>query len=271
VAHPDDEVLWASSLVGRIKSIVICFEEVASNPDCGEGRRRSLAAFPCKGVSQLAMREAEVFDTANWSDPEETAYGLRVRRRPGAMPGFSERRYQENYARLVQALRPLLQGCGCVVTHSPWGEYGHEEHVQVFRAVAHLQHELGFDLWVPGYVSTKSYPLMLRHIPRLAPHRCCLATDPELARRIQEIYMANGCWTWFRDYVWPAQDVFFRWTGPDLCPAGSVPLRQGSCFELLMNVIELGNSSPPPLWKRVARRAHRLLRPCLPQGGGRSD
>ena len=51
-----------------------------------------------------------------------------------------------------------------VIAHGPWGEYGHEEHVQVFRVVASLATEMGFRLWLPAYVAPKSEALMLRNL-----------------------------------------------------------------------------------------------------------
>ena len=52
---------------------------------------------------------------------------------------------------LKDLLRARLGDCRNVITHNPWGEYGHEDHVQVFRAVTALQAELGFAVWVSGY------------------------------------------------------------------------------------------------------------------------
>lgn len=223
MAHPDDEALWASSILSRMARIVLCFEAVSSHPAWGEGRRRSLAAFPLPNVASLGFQESEVFDSAAWPEPTETGYGLAVRRGPRSMPGFSEARYREAHGHLVAALRPLLAGSPCVITHNPWGEYGHEEHVQVFRAVADLQREMRFTLWVSGYVSNKSYPLMLRHLPRLDCGAAPCLTDPELSARLQALYTRNGCWTWFDDHAWPPRESFHRWIGPGERPVPPAP------------------------------------------------
>ena len=139
MAHPDDEVLWASSILARVEQAVICFGDVGSDPAISAGRRRAMAAFPLPNVTSLAIPEAEVFGAAAWPRPAEAPYGLEVRRYPGAMPGFSPDRYRENFTELQRQLRQRLAGRRAVVTHAPWGEYGHEEHVQVFRAVLALQ------------------------------------------------------------------------------------------------------------------------------------
>jgi LmbE family N-acetylglucosaminyl deacetylase len=225
MAHPDDEALWATSILSRMERIVFCFEAVPSSPTLGEGRRRSLAEFPLPNVTSLGFQESEVFNSAAWPEPVEADYGLAVRRNRGSMPGFSESRYRETHGQLVAALRPLLTRSPSVITHNPWGEYGHEDHVQVFRAVADLQREIAFTLWVSSYVSNKSYPLMLRHLPRLDCGAAPYPTDPELGARLQAFYTRNGCWTWFEDHIWPARESFYRWIGPGETP---IPLHAGS-------------------------------------------
>jgi LmbE family N-acetylglucosaminyl deacetylase len=255
MAHPDDEALWASSILSQMARIVLCFEAVSSHPAWSEGRRRSLVEFPLAHVTNLGLQESEVFDSAAWPEPVETSYGLAVRRGPRSMPGFSETRYRAAHGQLVAALRPRLARKRCVITHNPWGEYGHEEHVQVFRAVADLQRELAFTLWVSGYVSNKSYPLMLRNLPRLDCGAPLCPTDPELGARLQALYTRNGCWTWFEDYAWPPRERFYRWIGPEEKP---VPPPSGS----FVNMIWV---DPPrhrqPLLHRLVRRAVRRFRP----------
>lgn len=257
MAHPDDEVLWASSVLSRLERVVLCFEEVPSQPGWSRGRRRSMAEYPLPFLTQLRLMESEVFDCADWPEPVETATGLLVKRPRQAMPGYSASRYLENHRTLLDALRPLLNGSACVLTHSPWGEYGHEEHVQVFRAVADLQLELGFDLWIPGYVSEKSYGLMLRHLPRLHMNPVSYPTDPALVREIRMLYSRSGCWTWYEDYVWPEQEHFYRW-GRDgeqsagLSPGNLVPMH-------LLWTNWLPPRRPPSVSHRLLRRARRLL------------
>jgi LmbE family N-acetylglucosaminyl deacetylase len=256
MAHPDDEILWASSVLSEMEQIVFCFGDVASQPVWSVGRRRSLEEYPLPNMTSLGFPESEVFDGAAWPDPVETEYGLAVRQGPRSSPEFSESRYRQAHPRLISALRPFVEGKSAVITHSPWGEYGHEEHVQVFRAVADLQAEMGFSLWVPGYASNKSYPLMLRQLSRLDRSLKPLPTDPELASRLQALYTRNGCWTWFEDYVWPRQEYFYRWRGPDEEPLWP---RSGSVVEMHMLWAKWRPPQHRPLLRRLLRRGGRLL------------
>jgi GlcNAc-PI de-N-acetylase len=211
VAHPDDEVLWFSSILEHVQETIICFLDVDSRPDWSEGRRASLASFPLANVISLGLKESEAFNGANWLSPVCTDYGLKVTKNDHTMPGFSETRYLANYESLRQTLSARLKNCRNVFTHNPWGEYGHEEHVQVYRVVSELQREYGFRLWFSNYCSNKSHNLMLRSLSGFRSDYVTLETKPELARKVEELYRRNNCWTWpFDDYRWFTHDCFIE-------------------------------------------------------------
>jgi LmbE family N-acetylglucosaminyl deacetylase len=253
MAHPDDEALWASSILAQMEHIVLVFGPVGSKPRWTEGRRRAMAAFPLPGAEHLDLTESEVFGGADWEHPVETPQGIAVRRGPGTMAGFSAERYRMNHARLLELLAPRLEGMQAVVTHAPWGEYGHEEHVQVFRAVEAVARRLGVQVWVPGYVSDVSMPLMRRHLGALGAPTPFLPTDPELGDRLRRLYQENGCWTWLEDYLWPECELFYPWTG------GSGPPPKGRVHPI--NHIWRGPRPPhPSLPARILGRARRAVR-----------
>ena len=258
MAHPDDEALWVTSVLSRVARIVFCFSDILSAPHWSEGRRRSIAEYPLPNVTQLGITESEVFDSAAWPEPLETEYGLAIRKGGASRRCLSESRYRGNRDRLVNALRPMLAEASCVITHSPWGEYGHEEHVQVFRVVEQLKAEIGFELWVPGYVSNRSIPLMMRHMARLDAVTEPLATDSALGARLQALYAKNGCWTWFDDYAWPTHEYFHRWKGP-----GATDETPHAGTLLAMNVMWLDPQEPRrssrPIVSRIMRRVRRLM------------
>lgn len=208
VAHPDDEVLWFSSILSEVDAVVLCFEEVPSRPDWSAGRRRAVVAYPLPGVESLRLIESEAFDAADWQQPVPTEYGLAIERRPQALPGMNARRYFDNYHALRRELRPRLRGYTRVYTHNPWGEYGHEEHVQVYRAVKSLQVELGYEIWFGNYVSNKSSRLLLRYIGGFNADYETRKTDPVLGERLASLYKECGCWTWFDDYHWFTHECF---------------------------------------------------------------
>ena len=53
VAHPDDEIIFSSSIVKNAKKVVICFNDVQGNKALSEKRSRSVKAYlVSRGISQ---------------------------------------------------------------------------------------------------------------------------------------------------------------------------------------------------------------------------
>ena len=212
MAHPDDEILWASSVLRRAEAIVLVYRDLPCNPSMGTGRTEAMAAFPLETLDWLEMTESGVFDSASWPEPKETEYGLYPHRMLGLLESFDPDRYRRQFDMLRDALRERLAGKRNVVVHGPWGEYGHEDHVQVFRAVASLSDEIGFQVWVPGYFAAKSEALMRRNLKYLGAPTGPMPTDRALAAEMEDAYKRTGTWTWFDDYVWPEEEWFFPWS-----------------------------------------------------------
>lgn len=218
MAHPDDEILWASSILRRAERIILVYGDLPCDRDLSTGRKEAMAAFPLETLEWLEMVETGVFDSASWPNPKETEYGLLPHPMLGTLASFDPARYQAQFGLLREALAKRLTGMRNVVVHSPWGEYGHEDHVQLFRVVASLRDELGLRIWVPGYFADKSEPLMKRHLNHLGQPTPPLPTDRALTAEVSQIYMRTGTWTWFKSYVWPAEERFFPYD-----PDGAAP------------------------------------------------
>ncbi len=209
MAHPDDEILWASSVLRRAERIIIVYGDLPCDPRLSDGRRAAMAAFPLTTLDWLQMVESGIFDSASWPNPKETRYGLYPYSALGTLSSFSPEKYRNQFDLLKNTLAGRLKGIRNVVVHSPWGEYGHEDHVQLFRAVASLQDELGLQIWVPGYFADKSQALMIRNLRYLGQPTARLRTDRALAAELSAIYMRTGSWTWFKSYAWPSEERFF--------------------------------------------------------------
>jgi LmbE family N-acetylglucosaminyl deacetylase len=202
-AHPDDEILWFSSIIERVDEIVVCFLDVDSMPEWSKGRRESMSAYPLPNTSWLGITESEVFDGANWPTPSAAEYGLRIVKRKGSLT-----RYQHNFEALKTQLRDKLAGFSNVYTHNPWGEYGHEEHVQVYSVVKDLQATMRFNMWHSNYFSNKSALYMNSHLCRASLDNYRLPTNKTIASTIMELYKRHNCWTWYNDYDWPDNECF---------------------------------------------------------------
>ena len=189
VAHPDDEIIWMSSIIRKVDKILICFQDESSSIGFGIGRavdyyrmikyrscsskpimskigcsrEKVLRNYPLNNIESLGLHEAGTFGLVDWSNPKRSPFGIRldVKNRSSDMSvlRFSikrnirliRRKYEENYKKLVVRLKGELEGVRNVFTHNPWGEYGHPDHIQVNEALVEIQKEMGFNLYVTTY------------------------------------------------------------------------------------------------------------------------
>lgn len=209
-AHQDDEILWFSSILNKVDEIVFCFLDVKSKPRLTLARSQSLSEYPMKNISCLNLEDADVFNGANWDNPMTTQYGIEISR-----GGFSDKTYKENYHSLIRVLEQKLSGYQNVFTHSPWGEYGNEKHVQIYSVVKRLQEKMNFNLWFPNYCSNKSFNLFTKCMSDIDSKFKTMKTNRPLAQEIESLYKKNGCWTWYDDWKWLNEESFIMYKRPD--------------------------------------------------------
>src|SRR5688500_17902804 len=198
VAHPDDEVLWFSSILERVACITVCFEECDDLPELGSARRTGRAEYPLANVDWLGLTEPCSVHLVDWERPSFGPYGLLL----SASAAADERllRYAQSFTELRMRLAERLRGATSVFTHNPWGEYGHPDHVQVARVVESIQVELGFRVFYSGYVASRTMPLCARELPQLG-RAFSLPTSDGLVETLQALYVAHGGWTWPVDQI----------------------------------------------------------------------
>lgn len=246
VAHPDDEILWFSSILDKVDHILCCYEDCAGAPALGTGRRKTLSEYPLRNIDCLGLPEPVSFDTADWQDPVETPFGIRI-----TTSRADAARYERNYPLIESSLATRLAGYRNVFTHNPWGEYGHEDHVQVFRAIAALQDRLGYTVWVSNYCGNRSYNLMLARVAGFSSDYVSLPTNVALAGELQALYKRNNCWTWYNDYQWFREECFMK------AAAHAAMAPCGHMFPL--NIIKTDFALRPP---RTSSRLCRIVQAC---------
>jgi len=245
VAHPDDEALWFSSVLDRVGRIVVCFLAHSRFPELAEARRESLAKHPLADrIVSLEIEESRSFAKADWSDPVETDDGLELRADAAAA-------YAESANALATALPPLLADATAVITHNPWGEYGHEDHVQVCRIATGEAVQRQIPVFYSNYASYRSLPLLRRYVGAGAGHYHVLPTAPALGESIAEIYRACGAWTWFDDYRWFGHDCYIE--GPLTPGAG----RDGG-WVAPINLVETRHDPMPPANRTAPKLIDRI-------------
>ena len=239
VAHPDDEALWLSSVLGSAERVVLCFGDLFDRPRDSVARRRAVAQLPLPGLVDLHLRECGGGLAVDWSRPRLTEAGIAI------IDGAARQRYEANFATLVSALRTALAGCTAVYTHNPWGEYGHAEHIQVHRAVAALQADLGYTIWFSNYVGSASWQLAqdIARQPCWTERRTAVP-DMALAHKLRDVYRRSGAWTWTRWHRWPAEESLYA-----IPPRGP---RHELTGEWLLDV--RGLRRWPPSWRSARRQ-----------------
>jgi len=245
VAHPDDEALWLSSVLGSADKIVFCFGDLFGRSRKSAARRRAVAALPLPTPISLDLPESGGGLAVDWARPCLTKAGIAI-----ADEAASER-YEATFELLVHSLRTALSGCSDVFTHNAWGEYGHADHIQVYRAVTALQGEFGYTIRFSNYVGSASWPLAKDIGSRPCwTERRTVAPDVVLARELRNVYRRNGAWTWTRWHRWPAEETLY--TMPPGGPGADWNTLEG---EVLLDVAGLRWWPPPRL------RAQRHLEP----------
>ena len=201
IAHPDDEVIFFSSVLKAASKIIICFNKSQDNI-VNLGREIIRKKKLLKKTFFLNLEESGVFNGANWESPEIRMEGLLVSKNREA--------YKKNFWQLKKKLSQIITKDSIIYTHNPWGEYGHEEHVQVFKAVKYFQKKLKLTIFVNSYVSNKSYNLMKMQehlLLNVVKHK---TVDKKFTTKLKNIYISNFCWTFNDFYKWPKKEIFFK-------------------------------------------------------------
>jgi len=115
-AHPDDEILWFSSIIEKVDEITICFLDYKRAPEMSAGRKKALSDYPLGNISCLEIEESGSFQGADWHNPIISKYGIEM-----LNSGEPENKYTENYYILKKHLRNRLINCRNIFTHNPWG------------------------------------------------------------------------------------------------------------------------------------------------------
>ena len=137
-AHGDDETLWFEPLIKNAKAIVYLGGAL------GQTRYNYvLNVFGSNGVYNKAIPIYYAFNPGtdqNWIDEaiSDKCYRDHVT--------YSYENMYNNVRPILQQLR--LQGMRRVITHNPWGEYGHYAHRVISNVIRNMgADDLGFDVW----------------------------------------------------------------------------------------------------------------------------
>lgn len=197
VAHPDDEILWMPSLVNRVARIIMCYSDDPAVKSRGDKRRAAVARYPTGNVSLLDLPEPRT--KPGGGVPGASLAGLFARNDPEA----------PHRTALVEALRPQLAGFNAVITHNPWGEYGHKDHVRVNSVVQELAGAMNIKVYVSCYAGVRALGRCAAEMQKGIAVLDSAPIDHEFVEGVVALYKRSDCWTWVKDWRWPDQDHFF--------------------------------------------------------------
>jgi LmbE family N-acetylglucosaminyl deacetylase len=209
VAHPDDETLWLQPWLAPDAEIVVAFPDHPRDPSVTAGREAVRGEFPLGRMEFLPLHSLDVLGRSDWRRRRPTREGVELRR---DCPDELRRRYAENHAALCELLATRIGKGSVVYTHNPWGEYGHEEHIQVCRAVLDVASAARASVWAwdglsPAELVRSSMRLRADYyggeLHRLPRER--RTTDRAVFAELRELYQRHGAWTWLADYQPPDQ------------------------------------------------------------------
>jgi len=269
VAHPDDEVLWFTGVLSQVQRIIICFGPYPPQPSLGLARQRVRERHPLKNITWLDFTEPASSLAADWRRAVLGPEGLRLSRWSAA-----GRRYRAAYQQVEQALSRELAPYRNIITHNPWGEYGHEDHVLVHRAAVNVARGRNQRVWYSNYCSSRSLSLAEISAGGLRGSRGVVRpTDLPLMEKIKEIYLDEMCWTWESTDGWANEETYHEATHESEIPSHilqcltlnfivGVPFGAGRFRRMTSRLM----SAPRLMRNLVARAMPRAIRPRTRRG-----
>lgn len=202
VAHPDDEILWFSSILTKVDAIIICFGNPKNDPDMSARRLTAIGQITLPNIIYLNLTEA--------GQPKEIDWDNSSRENLLFHNQETKTQFLLNDRILLDQLSPLLNKASNIYTHNPWGEYGHHEHIQVHSVIKTLQRNFHYTVHFNNYVSARTRQLAST-ISKTQEFDTCynLKTNRSLYKKISAIYKRNQVWTWYQEYALPLHDTYF--------------------------------------------------------------
>ena len=151
-------------------------------------------------VKCLKIEEADVFNKSNWDFPKLTSYGVKL----------NSKKYIQNFDEIKEKLSEELLDYQNIITHNPWGEYGHEEHIQVFNAISKVSEKINFSVWVSSYFSEQSLKTMSLFKNLISKETYRFEINKDICEKVKSIYISNKAWTWSENYEWPKHESFLN-------------------------------------------------------------
>lgn len=205
-AHLDDELLWMGPFLGHALALV--------------------QAGPATSTATADQMKNFYASKSVYRNPQELIFAFKPipteQYLKESKPDYRCFRdlNQYSYAKTFDALYPILdnlkrKGAARIITHNPWGEYGHPNHRNVSAVVREIAVKLGLEVWISEVVrtgrvqgGTDALPvsqggkyLEARHLNDV--ERFVFDFDQQNFFKVRNAYaqvkiagLPNGAWTW---------------------------------------------------------------------------
>ena len=205
-AHLDDELLWMEPFLGHSLALV------QAGPATAQATAQKMKNFyASKSVYPNSQELIFVFSPISTEQ-----YLNEAKPENRCMRDLKQYSYDNTYRALFPILESLKKkGALRIVTHNPWGEYGHPNHRNVSAVVREIAVKLNLEVWISEVVrtgrvegTTDALPvaqggkyLEARHLVDVERiifdfnHRNFLKARNAYAQ-VRLSHLPNGAWTW---------------------------------------------------------------------------
>lgn len=177
VAHPDDEVLWFSSIIKKPGAVLVfCFQNTPHTSG-------SAVLKYVQSISTILQHYTKLLPILWLQTPKTTTPKMFGRMAPRIQTVLNV-----NVSNLIKVIEPKK-----IYTHNPWGEYGHTEHIAVHKAVILAREDAFFPSAVLGSVRKriKKFSQLYAHTQVRETNR----TEFRFKQTLFRIYKSTGIWT----------------------------------------------------------------------------
>tara|TARA_B100000242_G_scaffold275177_1_gene230064 strand:- start:9746 stop:10666 length:921 start_codon:yes stop_codon:yes gene_type:complete len=212
VAHLDDEIIFASSLINHVKKIIICFCSNSNEKELTKSRRNLIKNFPNKKFIFLKLEENNALLKKLCHKNLNRRFILHDEKEINYVKTRLENDQDYNQFKRILKNRLLLEleSVDNVFTHNEWGEYGHFDHININNIVRELTFKKNINLFCFGYIAERNFYCLKNYLKNINPNESLeLNTNKKIFQNFKELYIDNNCWTWYANYELPEKEFFY--------------------------------------------------------------
>ena len=212
VAHLDDEVIFASSLINHVKKIIICFCGNSNEKELTKSRRNLINNFPNKKFIFLKFEENNSLLRKLCHENLNRRFILHDEKEINYVKTKLENNqdYKAFKRILKNRLLSELKSIENVFTHNEWGEYGHFDHINIHNIVRELTLKKNINLYCFGYIAERNFYSLNYYLNNLNLNLSIeLKSNKEFFQNFKDLYIDNNCWTWYENYELPEKEFFY--------------------------------------------------------------